>query len=172
MSTQLSSSVINTMNKSKFKKKGFIWLALLHHSPSGREVEARFQAGTWRQEPEQRPWKNSADWLARFVFLYQTWTTCPGNDSAHSGLCRPIAKHYPRKCPIDLSTGSSDRHIFSQSPELWENTFLSCKSSHLWHTAAATLTSQWNPPFFYTVSQGIPKHKGRMAKARESSACF
>lgn len=86
MSTWLSSSVINTMSESNLEKKGFIWPALLHHSPWGREVEAKSQAGTWRQEPEQRLWRNSADWFVSYGLLGLFSYTNPG-PPAQEWLC-------------------------------------------------------------------------------------
>ena len=38
----------NTMTKSKLGRKGFVWLTLLHCSPSLKEAETGIQAG---QEP-------------------------------------------------------------------------------------------------------------------------
>lgn len=39
-------------------KKGFTWLTLLYPSPSLRKLRVETQAGTQRQKPKQRPWKN------------------------------------------------------------------------------------------------------------------
>ena len=56
----LSVAVRNGMTKSNLGRKGFILLVPPHHSASWREV----RAGTWRQEPKQRPQSNAVHRLA------------------------------------------------------------------------------------------------------------
>lgn len=133
MSTWLSSSVINTMSKSNLEKKGFIWLALLHHSPWGREVEAKSQAGTWRQEPEQGLWSNSADWFVSYGLLGLFSCTNPGPPT-QEWLCPQWAmpSHSlisPKKMPPKTFPQACLTETFSPSPQNCEKTCF-CHLSH------------------------------------------
>ena len=79
-----------------------------------REVKAGTQAGTQRQEPKQRPWKNGAYWLVHHVF---SLVFSPG-PSISPGVAPPTADwaiphQSSRKCPIDIPTGQSDGGNFS-----------------------------------------------------------
>ena len=59
--------------KGRLGRKVFIWLPLLHHSPSLEEA----RTGTWRQKLMQRPWRSAYSWLCSTCFLMHPRTTYP-----------------------------------------------------------------------------------------------
>lgn len=66
------------MTEEPAERKGFILLTLLHHCSSLKEVRARTQTGTWKQELVQRPWRGAACWLAHPGLLQNTGQPAQG----------------------------------------------------------------------------------------------
>jgi hypothetical protein len=99
----------------KTGRKGSIWLTLLHHCSSPKEVIGKFirnwnsgRAETWRQELMQRPWRGAACWLAfpgLFGLLpYRTQDHSPEIAPPTIGWALPI-NHQSRKYLIARSYG-------------------------------------------------------------------
>jgi hypothetical protein len=60
------------MSESNLERRGFIWL----HTPSFMKTQQELKAGTWRQEPKQRPWENTAFWVPpKGLLCFLSYTT-------------------------------------------------------------------------------------------------
>jgi hypothetical protein len=75
-------------------REGLIWLMLPHHCAYEGSLDRNSsQAGTWRQELMQMPWRDAAYWLAPHGLLrllsYRTQDHQAKDGTAHNGLGPP-----------------------------------------------------------------------------------
>lgn len=96
--------------------KGEALFDLTTHSPSWRDIREELNAGTWRREVKQRPWRSATHCLVLhcfvtcFCYITQDLLQRDGVPT----VCRPPhINHLSRKLPIDLSTRRTDGGEFS-----------------------------------------------------------
>lgn len=77
-SSLLPTAMTKPMSKSTVERGRFISIYSLQSIMKGTPSKEELRLGTWRQELQQKPWKNTAYWLAHFSFLYNTGSPAQG----------------------------------------------------------------------------------------------
>jgi hypothetical protein len=103
----------------------------------GRKSGQELQAGAWRQELKQRPWRNIAFWLAPHGLITTQDYLLGGGGTAHSGLGLPTLTinnnnndnhhHHHHHVSTELHTGKSNVGNFSITIPSYETCWSLCQ---------------------------------------------
>ena len=133
----LSVAIINHWLKATWRGRGLIWLIFLGHSPSLRDVRAGAQAGPWRQELKQKPWRSAAYCLMLTCPSYTAQAHLPEEDDTSHGALGPptsISKqenaHRPTPRPVCWGSSSAEAP-FSQVTLSWVKLAIRSNQSNL-----------------------------------------
>jgi hypothetical protein len=134
-----------------------IWLTFPCYILSLRKVRARSQAGTWRQELRQQPWRDAAYWLA-LPGLFCLLCNIPQDHllkggTTHIGLGPSHISHQSRKCLQTYLQTNSTGHFLNWGSLSLACVFLLSQNSYL---LAQSLLSLVCPPYGLKASEDDP----------------
>jgi hypothetical protein len=114
----------------------YTWITAQHGGKSGQELKA----GTWMQELKQRPWRNTADWLASHGLLSLLSCTLrdhfPRDSTTHRELCPPMSITKNKNKTKQNKTKQNNAWQTCLQADLMETFFFPCSTCFFQMTLA------------------------------------